>query len=713
MKFFFKKHFITFFLLCYLYGQNTHFLDSLDNSITRIKTEDEKIKIISKLFLEITNKKYPDKVFNYYFERYYVISKKENLNKMLQSLYHQAGVHYYYLSEYDKAEAFLDSAILIGKKINHEEGLMGNYMTRGAIRFTQSDYHSSLSDYLESEKLMKKLKSNRLGGLYNNIALIYTELNELDLSEHYSNLALYYLNVNGDDEQSYLKILNNLGLIYKKKNQLNKADSIFRKGIDLAKKTNHLRDASDMLYNLANILYMKSKNSEALECYKELEKIMPMDEIDKQNWLKVIYAEMALLYIKLKNKNASFNYLTKAESISWSPQAIPEQKSDYYMAFAEACYELNLFEKSAMAYRQLIELKSSEKIENEYKNVQKIKYQYEKQKDSLEYSRLKEIETLKSKQFQTEMEYKINRQKIIIVVSVLFLILISLFSAFLVRSIKDKIKVNHELSEQKQIVQRKNEEITDSINYAKRIQQSLLPTNQQMAEILNDFFLLYLPKDIVSGDFYWIKKINENEFFLGVGDCTGHGVPGAIMSALSIQQLNELSFRSTEPNEILTQLNNSLKKILQQDEEGQSKDGLDISLCKLNINTGKLIFSGANRNLWIFKENDQMQEIKADKCGIGGHTPSNQSFQFHEIELQKNDLVVLSTDGFADQFGGDKLKKIGSRKLKELISVFKTLKTDQIHIELENFFIHWKQQSEQTDDVCVLGFKFNPYAYLS
>jgi serine phosphatase RsbU (regulator of sigma subunit) len=214
---------------------------------------------------------------------------------------------------------------------------------------------------------------------------------------------------------------------------------------------------------------------------------------------------------------------------------------------------------------------------------------------------------------------------------------------------------------------------------------------------------LYLPKDIVSGDFYWVRQINPDELFLAVADCTGHGVPGAMVSALSIQKLNELSEQTNSPSTLLSLLNNSLKKTLNQDQEGFSKDGLDICLCKINKSERKLTYSGANRSLQVFQELGLKREIKATKTGIGGHTPDNQIYAEHELVLEKNELIIMSTDGFADQFGGNENKKITTKRFKDWIT---EIFSEELKKEaLENKYKLWKGQHEQIDDVCVLGFK--------
>ena len=304
---------------------------------------------------------------------------------------------------------------------------------------------------------------------------------------------------------------------------------------------------------------------------------------------------------------------------------------------------------------------------------------------------------------QEKAEVKLKQQKIIILISLIGFVAIIGFSISLIRANRNKERANKEISHQKALLDEKNKEVTDSIRYAQRIQQSLLPPQDMLDILLPDHFLLYMPKDIVSGDFFWVKKLNTNEIFIAVADCTGHGVPGAMMSALSIQNLNELSGQTRSPGELLTLLNANLKNTLNQDQEGFSKDGLDICLCKINVKEKKITYSGANRNLNVFNHNGLRTEVKATKAGIGGYTNVKQVYEETDIPVEENDLIVMSTDGFADQFGGAQGKKLTTKRFKEWVTEITS--SENKKSELLKRFVAWRGANDQIDDVCVLGFK--------
>jgi len=267
-------------------------------------------------------------------------------------------------------------------------------------------------------------------------------------------------------------------------------------------------------------------------------------------------------------------------------------------------------------------------------------------------------------------------------------------------------KQREEAEHQKKIVEEKQQEITDSITYAKRIQHAILPSDELIKEHLTDSFVLYIPKDIVAGDFYWLEKLSQDEVMFAVADCTGHGVPGAMVSVVCNNAMNRSvrEFEITEPGQVLDK---TKELILEQFEKNSGeeviKDGMDIALCKLNTVKNHIQFSGAN-NPFLIVRNGEFIELKGDKQPVGEFEPS-QSFTTHELELEKGDMCFMYSDGFADQFGGEKGKKFKSSSLKKLLAVIADKSSDEQQKELFKVFNSWKGDYEQLDDVCIIGFR--------
>jgi serine phosphatase RsbU (regulator of sigma subunit) len=254
---------------------------------------------------------------------------------------------------------------------------------------------------------------------------------------------------------------------------------------------------------------------------------------------------------------------------------------------------------------------------------------------------------------------------------------------------------------QKELLEEKNKEITDSINYAKRIQEAILPSRYSLAENLKNGFVLFKPKDIVSGDFYWLEKVDGNLFF-AAADCTGHGVPGAMVSVICSNALSKalLEENIRIPSKLLDRTRELVIQKFEKSGE-EVKDGMDISICAMDYEKKKLQWAGANNPLWILR-NGEILEIKADKQPVG-KSPSQQPFTNHIIDLFDGDTIYIFTDGYQDQFGGPKGKKYKATQLKELLIANgnHTLEKQRELIFYE--FEKWKGELEQVDDVCVIG----------
>ncbi len=259
--------------------------------------------------------------------------------------------------------------------------------------------------------------------------------------------------------------------------------------------------------------------------------------------------------------------------------------------------------------------------------------------------------------------------------------------------------------DQKHELEHKNKEIVDSINYAQRIQKSLLASEQLLQKNLKNYFVFFQPKDIVSGDFYWGAELADNRFALVTADSTGHGVPGAIMSMLNISCLNEAieGQKLKQPAEILNFTRSKIIKHLSNDgSEKGGKDGMDCSLICFDLNNNKFTYSAANNPIWVVR-NNELIELKPDKMPVGKHDRDSESFNQQEFELQKNDVVYALTDGMPDQFGGPKGKKFMYKQLKELLVSISNLPLEQQKQTLQSQFNGWKAEMEQVDDVLLIG----------
>lgn len=278
-------------------------------------------------------------------------------------------------------------------------------------------------------------------------------------------------------------------------------------------------------------------------------------------------------------------------------------------------------------------------------------------------------------------------------------------------SLESVLVVSHDITRRKLIeldIQKKNKKIADSINYAKRIQNAILPDNTIIRKALPDSFILYKPKDVVSGDFPWYVQVGDILYIAAV-DCTGHGVPGALLSLIGYFLLNDIvrSRKISDPGKILDILDDGVTTTLRQDQDdSRTKDGMDIALCKIDMKNRKVEFAGAHRSLYVMKKGE-MEEIKGNKFAIGGGIYKNQTnFTNNKVSLSKGDSIFFCSDGFPDQFGGPQNRKYGPKRLREMITQIHTKPMQKAYEIFDKEWEDWKGEEHQTDDMLLIGIKF-------
>jgi serine phosphatase RsbU (regulator of sigma subunit) len=278
------------------------------------------------------------------------------------------------------------------------------------------------------------------------------------------------------------------------------------------------------------------------------------------------------------------------------------------------------------------------------------------------------------------------------------------FLQFTLKQGTEIVTAMDEIKVQKELIEEKNKSITDSINYALRIQQAKLPEKQSISTALPQSFVLFKPKDIVSGDFYFFHE-KKGLVYLAAADCTGHGVPGALMSMIGLEKLEDTLAQQDDTSAILQQVNRGMKASLKQTGSDEStRDGMDIALCRIDRATRTLNYAGANRPVWIIRKGGvAIEETKATKKAIGGLTADDEHFATHVLQLQEGDAFYLFSDGFADTFGGKTNKKLTTRKFKELLLSIQQLGMKEQEAYLDRFIEDWKGDTEQVDDILVMG----------
>jgi serine phosphatase RsbU (regulator of sigma subunit) len=420
-------------------------------------------------------------------------------------------------------------------------------------------------------------------------------------------------------------------------------------------------------------------------------------------------------YLELGNTLLQQHKLPEAEKYLLSSLRISENGELEGLKVEIYKYLSNLYEqkqdfKKAFTYQNLY-LYSKENVESDESKNEILKKELE-----YDFTKRQELQRKDAENRQAISNAEIKSQKKLTTGAVIALVILSGLILIVFRSYNQKRKANDIISKQKEIVEHKNKEILDSINYAKYIQNALLPSEKSISELKIDCFILFKPKDIVSGDFYWIHNnpstnSTEKEVYIAAVDCTGHGVPGALVSVVGNNGLNRCvkEYGIHDTGKILDKLSELVEETFEKS-ENELKDGMDISLLKICSvsnsianNNITLQWSGANNPLWIIRKNSKiLEEIKADKQPVGKFS-ERKNFTSHDIVLEKGDRLYLFTDGYADQFGGEKGKKFKYKQLEDLLISSAHLSLLEQKNLLDKAFTKWKGNLEQVDDVCLIG----------
>ena len=409
-----------------------------------------------------------------------------------------------------------------------------------------------------------------------------------------------------------------------------------------------------------------------------------------------IYQLYVYEYFELYQEGISLiEMVNSVDSIQVGPREDYRNKT----FLAKAFLNVGRYKESAEIYSWLIEANDS--IAKETNDMLRdAGVGYANAQIQIEQKRAKQIQN-----HQNEIAYKeAQMKKIIIAAFAVGSIVLAIFLFIIYKRFRNSQEQKAIIEEQKKEVEQQKNEIVDSIQYAKRIQKAILPPDQIVDQYLPKSFIFYLPKDIVAGDFYWMHK-SENSLHFAAADCTGHGVPGAMVSVVCNNGLNRSvrEHKLTKPSDILDKTREIVIQEFEKSEE-EVKDGMDI--CLISIQGNRIQYAGAHNALWIIRKGaEEIEEIRADKQPIGKyHEPK--PFTNHEVEMGSGDRVYLFTDGFADQFGGEKGKKYKAKNFKQFLLSIQESSISQQNEIIKSEFHQWKGSLEQLDDVCVIGIEF-------
>ncbi|MFZ5551503.1 MAG: tetratricopeptide repeat protein [Bacteroidota bacterium] len=619
--------------------------------------------------------------------------------------------HYKNLGNYSIAHDYCQRAIAISNRLDDTHRLEV-LRAEGDIYLQQGEYAKSQKSFLDALSLAKKGEDRlKEADILDQLGIIYWYEGDMDKALQYYEEAYAISETEGDFE-AMSGHLNNIGLVHRKKGDYDKALECYNESADLCRKFGKKDGLANVLNNIGIVYHYESDFEKALDFYKQ--SLALRQEINDKIGITTSLGNIGSLYLEMKNYAEAKSYLENALAISEEIsdlegiKEISSNLSDLYKLTGDGLMALEYYKKFVAAKETLENAEARKQIDQ-----QEMAYKFEMEKLQIE-----------KEQQKKDIEAEADRKKQdLILYATLFGLLLVLVFAFVLFT---RFRITNR---QKKIIEEKNKEITDSINYAKRIQSAILAREEDIKKYFPESFLLYLPKDIVAGDFYFFETTPTHVFY-AAADCTGHGVPGALVSVVCSNALTRCvkEFGLTDPGEILTKTRELVIETFEKSGT-EVKDGMDIALCVLKVESLilmlrsgqelmagteannqhsdlnlQLSFSGAHNPLW-YTENGIIREIAGDKQSIG-RTENPKPFTTHHIEIKKGEYLFMFTDGFADQFGGEKLKKLKYSGVKKVIGDHTHQSPSALHQQLSSAFNNWKGNNEQTDDVCVIGIRF-------
>jgi len=588
----------------------------------------------------------------------YVSDEAEKILARAQKINYTKGHAYAHLnlaaanffqSDNDSALRYLSEAFQWFENNRTEKGYVDALLLKGNIYESFGDYEKTLNLWLEAYKASVEISDRESEGeACNQLGLIYSRLCNFSKALEFFNKGLEIRKEMGD-ENAVASSFNRIGMVYRQIKDFPESLKYYFRSLEIRKKNSQTSAIPWTLLGIASTYEEMGKYTQALENYEQ-----GIQGGDKRCTTQCMMGA-GRVYSRMGNSKLAEERLEQSLRMAVelnSPALITEAHS----ALA-AHYEMfNKPDKALTSFKEFLRSKESlhsSEIQSRISNIE-VAHAVEKSEQEKEIYRLKHIELKKAYD----------------------------------------------------IIEETNREITASINYASRIQQAILPDISEIPGLEGKLTLLYLPKDIVSGDFYWFSE-TAGKLVIVAADCTGHGVPGALMSMLGMSFLEEIvnSRGITESGKILNELRNEIQRALRQSgKRDETKDGMDIALCVVDYVNYTMEYSGAYNSLYLIR-NGELSEFRGDRMPIGILISRISGFSTEKIPWNTGDTIYMCSDGYADQFGGPGNKKFKNSRLKELLLEIHNLPSDEQKKQLEKAFFEWKGENQQIDDVLVMGFR--------
>lgn len=608
-------------------------------------------------------------------------NKVKTLNKI--------GLQLTYTGNYKLADSLVNEALGLSNNLNYNAGIANSYCSKGILYNYERDYLFSYKFLLMALK-MYDAQHNKKGIAIANkfIGAVYAYQGDTTNAHTYINKALIAFYELKDTNYIAITLLNQGGMMLAEKNY-NRALTYYQRSADIFRDLNN-KDGVGSALLFSAVTYEKAgEHDSAIKSVMEAKPFF--EQVNDIDGLSGVYHLLGIVALARKDYKQSINYEETALKLGYQVPAL-----DCIMDAEEILSQA--YDKKGDGSNALLHYKAFTKVRDSIYGLQvsmktmNTELNYEQDKKAAEQKAMLDKQ-------EAVQQAEDSRSQTIIYFGIAILIILLVFVAFIYNA-------NIGRKKDSKVIEGKNLLITESINYAEKIQRAILPGVDALQQLLPESFILFKPKDVVSGDFYFIQQ-KEGKIILAIADCTGHGVPGGFLSMLCFEKLSDLVAKTFNSAEILASLNNGVKASLHQSEgEDSNYDSVEMGLCVMypSIDNIKIDYSGAMLPIWIIRKGtDFIEEIKPTPKSIGGFTQTGQEYNTTIIRLQKGDTFYMFTDGYIDQFGGDESKKFGKARLQEKLIGINRMHMIEQYFELEKSFNNWRNGYPQLDDVLVVG----------
>ena len=597
----------------------------------------------------------------------------------------------------------------------------------------KGNYNQALAYHKKGLKMKEEIGDKKgMASSYINIGIIYKDLGNYEQSLFYYKKSLKIDKETGN-QMGMSYCLCNIGIIYLNQRNYVQALSYFGECLQSAKETGDKKGMAFSYMNMGNIYGDKGNYEQALDYYKKSLQIN--EELDDKMGIADIYSNIGIIYSKQDRYEQALLYYQKSFKID---EAAGDKKGmvNSYIDIGTISFKQDILPQALFYGKIALDLAQKLGVVIETKRASNLLYDvYKKTGQSAKALKMHElyikmndsINSIENKEAAIKLEYqhayekeqaladakhqeqmslsaeREKRQQLIAYSAGGGLVMVLLFAFFILNRLQLTHRQKKVIEQQKELVEEQKKDITDSIHYAENIQKALLPSAQELS-LIPDGFILFQPKDIVSGDFYWMQHHKDKVYFAAC-DCTGHGVPGAFMSMIGSSLLDEAVVEKgiTKPNEIFYEVRKGFINALKQTRETQ-KDGMDAVLIAWDKKSTLQVATAYSPVIII--RNGEIQELKPDRQPVGFHTGEQKPFTHHELKLEKGDTLYIFSDGYPDQFGGPKDKKFMMKNFKKLLLSIQEASMNEQKTILETTMAEWRGDSEQVDDILVMGVRF-------